>query len=302
MNLYCFSEPSLCGFYRTAACLVASNIPINSEEEPLDGNTKSNSPNLNISSQNDSGYSSLNLSGTTSLEGLVESDEIEITLESSLNLTQTSENNNQSTPKPRKKKQHFVSYEDGLESLRYLFNKHFSANEIQNKPFIKNINRLKLQLKKWSKDNSKSKNGYYSFFSPANWSKLSTQAKNKHSLICEECTLKHHEMQALFPSKSNRFANSAKKNLTNVLKKVKCPSNTVLKDCTNTIYNKVNTTFETLYGSTFADQLTKVSKLKLEKKITGEERRKKEIAAVSQVKETIQKNFDHTALDRYGIY
>ena len=88
MNLYCFSEPSLCGFYRTAACLVASNIPINSEEEPLDGNTKSNSPNLNISSQNDSGYSSLNLSGTTSLEGLVESDEIEITLESSLNLTQ----------------------------------------------------------------------------------------------------------------------------------------------------------------------------------------------------------------------
>ena len=29
---------------------------------------------------------------------------------------------------------------------------------------------------------------------------------------------------------------------------------------------------------------------------------KKEIAAVSQVKETIQKKFDHTALDRYGIY
>ena len=155
----------LCGFYRTAVCLVTFNKLL---LEEINTNITSS-----ISESNDIGYSSLNQTVTNSI---LDSSDIPIELDSSNNVP-TQIHINTSTPRVNKSKPSFIPYKDGLETLRTLFP---FAREIKDDIFIKNINRLKNTIKKWSKDNANQKKKYYKHFSQSEWNNL-TEKTNKNT-------------------------------------------------------------------------------------------------------------------------
>ncbi|XP_057299613.1 uncharacterized protein LOC130630223 [Hydractinia symbiolongicarpus] len=81
-----------------------------------------------------------------------------------------SENNLHSTPnvKCKQKSCVFVPMDEGFEQMKILFQNHFDMEILQYNLFQKNIKRFINTNKKWSRNNARNKNQYYSFFSPTN--------------------------------------------------------------------------------------------------------------------------------------
>ena len=63
--------------------------------------------------------------------------------------------------------------------MQNLFGEHFEVSHLDYAKFVKCLSKFKQYNKKWSKDNSKEQQEYYSFFSPSNWRKLTDKYKNK---------------------------------------------------------------------------------------------------------------------------
>ena len=291
MNLNRVVNPNICGFYRVAVCLVASN------RELL--NTPSSEKNVSLeSSSSDSGFdmfSSNDSTRGTDLSQLLDTESINIELSESITfLPSEIADCCQSTPIVKKKKPLYVSYENGLDSLKSLFGDQFSAHQLD-KTFLKHVDRLKSLLQKWSKNNAKSKTKYFHFFSPDNWMKLPAKEKKTHTKLCEKCLIKHHDMQALFPSKSNFYMSETKKNLTHTLNKIN-----VLKDTTNTIYHKMNSIYERNYGVSFGEELTKIKPLNLQKRPSSYENTKRKRDIASNVKSKMEAEMNKTSINRFA--
>ena len=104
--------------------------------------------------------------------------------------------------------QNAMGMKEKLNLLKTFFGRYFHVEKLEYKTFSKNINRFINKNKDWAREQNQEKNKYYSHFSPSNWAKLSTQAKNKHNTLCTECNINiiHNPFHSLYPSKSMRFA------------------------------------------------------------------------------------------------
>ena len=73
----------------------------------------------------------------------------------------------------------------------------------------------------------------------------------------------------------------------------------ILKKDTKEIYNLVNLPFEKKYGISFAESMTNLKELKIEKKSTKYEKKRKKKRIVRDVKQKIEKDWESDAVERF---
>ena len=93
--------------------------------------------------------------------------------------------------------------------------------------------------------------------------------------------------------------NQQENNLVRTIKEIKLPSKKALVECTNTIYNKVNTRFEKQFGVTFAEGLTFNKEMRLQEKPSQYENKKKKRDITRTIKKDLQQILNDTAVNRY---
>lgn len=130
---------------------------------------------------------------------------------------------------------------------------------------------LQSTITKW---NPRKKTERYTFlekFSIKNWQKLSGIKKCGHTLSnCKGCHLDFSHIQAPFPVKSPHLKGIGNPCLVakSLSTKIKRLCKGAIKEVTNDIYNKLNTSFEEWAGVSFAEALCKVPEAKVEGKKT----------------------------------
>ena len=290
MTGYSLVDPTICGFYRTAVYLVSSNkplIPVLPDKKDDISNTSSNDLNLSTTF-NDSGYNTdLSIISNISFD-----DPLEISIECDVENTHSTPN------KPKKHLKTEIPLEEGFEELQQFFDSHFCANTLQFSLFKKNLARFVNHNKLWSKHNAKEKNLYYEHFKPENWLKLAEKERKKHSKHCEECNIKHTKFYSLFSTKSKKFSKENNENLQHALLNSKKQIKKPMKDVTNLIYKTINPAFQKKFGTSFAESLTTVKELNLQKKPSSKEKKLQETVIIKSAFGERNKQLNGTAIDR----
>ena len=179
--------------------------------------------------------------------------------------------------------------------------------DIDYKQFTKKLPSLKDAVSKWSRVKLAEKKKYLETFSRANWVKLSESRKREHTFAnCKSCSLRHADVQAIFPVKSavlkaKTLANpvfvahdeSERKGTGNILK----PTQQLIKDTAKAIYDKVAPAFQKQCGVPLSEGLSKVTDMNLQYK-TANDRRKDRRYHYSQVKINIENQMSETAFNR----
>jgi hypothetical protein len=290
MGEFSLINPNICGFYRTACYLVASKqklLPDSLEKYPT---------------SDDSGYESESLE-TAIGQCLPDTVPLEVTFDNEKTFAQNLTSH--STPQRKKgKKEGSIPLETGFNNLKRFFGNHFDAENLQFTRFKKNINRFITKNKIWSRNNGQCKERYYGYFSPKLWMDLTPSGKKRHSkLYCQECTITHTSIQALFPSSLKQFAKHREENLIHAVEKAAkvAACKRPLKDCTNTIYDIVNQTYKKKYGVTLLEGITKIKDYNIQIKPTNLEKKKEQVNLLRSVKTDTEKGLNKTATDRLVV-
>ena len=199
----------------------------------------------------------------------------------------------------------FVDIDDGFIELQDIFQQYFDAHLIVLKSLKKNILHFMNKNKDWGRNDSLSKNEYYSTFTPTIWVKLTEAEKLKHNLFCNECPKIHFELMAKFPSTSNAVHGARMKNPSQALKAAKKCLNlnkagrATLKDTLNKVSMDLNTSFTNLWDVSFDESFQ--NHHDLVKKITPEEKRQLTKKHLRDAVNNINIDNNNTSVDRlYG--
>ena len=126
-----------------------------------------------------------------------------------------------------------VEIEDGIRSMKNIFNGHFFLSELDFTKISKRSSRVVETMNKWKRNSDRGNyEVYFNTFSAANWLKLDKDTKTKHTAYCRECETSYLLVHETFPCKSNQFLKEKKRldslvlsqnkeNVSEVLEKVK---------------------------------------------------------------------------------
>lgn len=161
------------------------------------------------------------------------------------------------------------------------------------------------------KMNSKSRNTYIEYFSPANWKDLPEAQKSEHTMShCNACQVHHFALQTLFPNtvkfKPQKLVQEAlAEHVNNGNSKVK-PTQKAIKTAVKHIYSKIDGPFQKVFKVSFAVAQTKVSELKLQQKkdkiLKKKERRQRARQEKVKVQEAWSKHDTNTMLGTRQSY
>lgn len=194
----------------------------------------------------------------------------------------------QSTPKPKVVKAGVTLFKE----MQELLGEHFNASSLDCDSFSRNLGRLTSSNRMWNKRRYADYKLFYTHFSVCNWEKLGELEKKKHSISdCKECKQRHFDIWKLFPKKSHKgkSIDFEMQELTG-----KEPP----KDGAKKVYDAVNASFYPKYGVSFAEALTNVKSLPIQKKVTTKEKQAHEKKLIKKVANNIQGEFDNIAVDK----
>ena len=159
---------------------------------------------------------------------------------------------------------------------------------------------VQTNLNYYFKSGGKRKSGerlkYIETFHPIKYQELSSNDKREHSLInCKSCAKYFSNVQATFEIYLNPTKHS--KNMDGETSS--SFKTETLKENTQQIYNLVNKPFEKKYGISFAESITNLKELNIEKKSTKYEKKKEKRRIIREVKENIEKDWESDAVERF---
>ena len=197
----------------------------------------------------------------------------------------------------------FVDVNDEFKDMKILFKEQFELHLIDMKTLKKNISRFKVTNQKWGRDNCDAKDEYYDTFSPTNWNKVDDLKKSKHTLFCNECSKFFCELQAKFPSTTNKFSHARMENPSNVVNtvknKLKKGEKTALKDSIGKTCEDLNKSYEKTFGTSFDESFQLHNSLG--KKQSREEKKQLKIQHYKEAVDKINIENEFNSVDRlYG--
>lgn len=175
--------------------------------------------------------------------------------------------------------------------------------------FIKKLPPLRDAIKKWNFRKANEKEKFLETYSCVNWEKLSENRKKEHTFTnCKACALRHADVQALFPVKSNVLkakalqnpvftANNESSKLRSSNGRVVKPSKKDIKNTAKAIYEKVAPVFEKRFNMSFAEALTTIPDLNLQHE-SKSDKRKNRRHYYRQSKENTENQMAETAFSR----
>ena len=143
---------------------------------------------------------------------------------------------------------------------------------------------------------------YIETFHPKKYKKLPINDKREHSFIdCKSCEKYFSNVQATLELnlKISQKKNTDKEMIFDSLETSSSITAKTLKEDTKEIYNLVNLPFGKKYGISFAESMTNLKELKIEKKSTKYEKKKKKRRIVRDVKQKIEKDWESDAVERF---